>query len=107
MSATNWGKTDYISAIKRAGGRKAWNARRMRVGRLKRLRAIAIFMELGGKHGAQAEAARRLGVHRSFVCRALAMWFESQRKEIPLETIEEYRTITYRLDKRQSRGRNW
>ena len=58
VSATDWPALDHFSAIQRAAARDAWNKRRMTAGRLKRLEAIAIFMELGGKHGAQAVASQ-------------------------------------------------
>ena len=70
-----WGcPTDAQTAYRRAGGRRRYNAERARERERRRDRVAAIAVELGPRffaRGAQAEIARRLGVHRSTVCRDL------------------------------------
>ena len=73
--ALHWGcRTDAQTAYHRAGGRRRYNAERARERIRRRDRVAAIAVELGPRfftRGAQAEIARRLGVHRSTVCRDL------------------------------------
>lgn len=104
MSATKWGPLERIPAIKRAAKRDAWNARRMSVARLRRLQAVILYFEAACKRGAQAKAAKELGVHRSTVSRAIAMFQESERIAVEIDILAEDQRTRQRLDRRERRA---
>lgn len=107
MSATNWGPLDRISAAKRAAARDSWNHRRTVRAGIRKLQAVALYFKLGCKPGAQAEVARMLGVHRSFVCRAIALWNLSYRLDMNLKDLELHQRIRDKLRKRELRIPMW
>jgi hypothetical protein len=75
-------RTDWDTVCRRAGGRRGYNARRrfLALYRRRRLLDLALKHDLSlFDHGAQAELARRLGVHRSTVHRDLRALAEQAR----------------------------
>ena len=103
MSATIWGPLDPLSAAKRASARDAWNNRRSVRASLRRLDAVLLYFKAGCKPGSQAKVARQLGVHRSTVCRDIAMWYEAERTDVDIRVLEECQRIRQRLDKQIAR----
>jgi len=82
--------TDPSTVAKRAGGRRRFNAVRQLRAELRRreLRRLIAEMHEAGEvflmiHGAQAGFARRLGVHRSTICRDVRRLL---RRDLELET---------------------
>jgi hypothetical protein len=82
--------TDLPTVAKRAGGRRRFNAVRQLRAELRRRELRRLIAELnaaGGcfllTHGAQAGFARRLGVHRSTICRDVRRLL---RRDLELET---------------------
>src|SRR5260370_30646729 len=69
ISVQHWAeRADWETVCRRAGGRRGYNARRrfLALYRRRRLLDLALKHRLSlFDHGAQAELARRLGVHRS------------------------------------------
>ncbi len=75
MSATDWSETvDAMTVSKRAKGRDWYNARRTASADWRRHEAGKLLREVGypAASGWQADLARRLGVHRSTICRDFA-----------------------------------
>ena len=110
MSATNhaWSVSlDANSVNRRAGGRRAYNWRRMRIASHRRLKAVPLYFQGNCKHGSQAAAARQLGVHRSLVCRAVKMWREMERCGGDFRDAEDFERIRRKLDKRERRALPW
>ena len=108
MSATNdWGnESDSLRVSKRAKGRDRYNARRSRAAMFRLWQASKLLEEVGylSKRGWQSELARRLGVHRSTICRDFSVFLESFRLGIAIEKVHEYRRLTARLDRRRRLG---
>lgn len=76
MRATNWSATTTADeAHRRAGGRRAYNARRRTLAIQRRARVALLlrqFAEAGVFRGAQARVARELGVSAATVSRDAA-----------------------------------
>ena len=107
MSATNsaWSAPTHPDiAYRRAGGRRAYNCRRMLIASHRRLEAVLLYFQGNCKHGSQAAAARQLGVHRSFVCRAVKMWREMDRCGGDFRDAENYERIRQKIDKQERRA---
>ena len=72
MSATNSADYEHVSPyFRRAGGRRGYNAARQRMAHFRRHRIVGLLREIGMGRGCASKIARRLGVHRSTVCRDL------------------------------------
>ncbi len=69
MRATNQTFDSVSPYFRRAGGRRAFNALRQREAEIRRIRVAMLLLEVGFLRGSVSEIARRLGVHRSTVCR--------------------------------------
>lgn len=70
MRATNWTvQTDPKTAAKRASGRRRFNAWRKRVALVRLGLIVKELADVGFLRGNQSEIARRLGLHRSTICR--------------------------------------
>ncbi len=61
--------TPFDQACHRAGGRRLYNSGRSLKAALRRQRVVELLMIYDFARGSQAAIARRLGVHRSTVCR--------------------------------------
>lgn len=61
--------TDPETVRRRAAGRRRYNAQRRFKAELRRGRVAHLLAEEGGRWGAQARVARRLGVHPSTISR--------------------------------------
>ena len=59
------------------------------------------------KWGWQSELARRLGVHRSTICRDCSEFLEAKRLGISMEQVVELRRLRKSTDKRMWRGMRW
>jgi predicted transcriptional regulator len=64
--------TDPGTVCRRAGGRRRYNAQRQRAMLVRRLKVLALALELGHGRGVQAEIARLLGVSQATISRDLA-----------------------------------
>jgi hypothetical protein len=114
MSATKWlPLPKKMDAVRRAAKRKSYNLARTRRTRLIRRRAVLRYCQLlalqdNGRlrkpWGIQAEVARELGIHRSTVCRALAVHREAEQKGYHVLDLEDDLRIRHRLDKRDWRS---
>lgn len=70
MRATNWtDRTDFQTAARRAGGRRAYNNWRHLLSNVRLGAVVNELKGIGFGRGYQAEIARRLGVHRSTINR--------------------------------------
>ena len=72
------------AAFHRAGGRKRFNAIRLRKARKRRARVAAFIQAHGCPWGVQARLARLLGVNRSTICRDLDAL---EPKDFPREVL--------------------
>ena len=71
MRATNWNqRTDSVTAAKRAGGRRKYNALRQFKAEFRRMKLSALLGNTD--RGCQSQFAKELGVSRSTICRDLA-----------------------------------
>jgi len=110
MSATNWSKPiDWPTVSRRAAGRRRYNSRRTSRVLHRRFQASQLLEEVGYplKRGWQSELARRLGVHRSTICRDFAPFNEAFRLGITVQEVETLRRETARLERRRRRGQRW
>ena len=131
MSATNWSEpADAMTVSKRAKARDWYNARRTASADWRRHEAGKLLREVGypATSGWQADLARRLGVHRSTICRdfapykkigpwclAIANRTEAGQRLIAellriemvaeIRRIEESQRMERRLDRRRRRQR--
>jgi transposase len=67
--ARNWCIANEIEAIKRAAGRRRYNAVRQFRAAYRRRKVAELLMGTGLKHGCQAEVARQLGVSEATISR--------------------------------------
>ena len=110
MSATNWtAETDSATVAKRAGGRRRYNAvRTAQAAMRKRQENLLLAQEVRFMTwGWQSELARRLGVHRSTICRDCSEFLEAKRLGISMEQVVELRRLRKSTDKRMWRGMPW
>ena len=110
MSATNWtAETDSATVAKRAGGRRRYNAvRTAQAAMRKRQENLLLAQEVRFMTwGWQSELARRLGVHRSTICRDCSEFLEARRLGISMDQVVELRRHRAYLDKRRARGMAW
>ena len=133
MSATNWTpEYDPLKVSKRAKGRDRYNAWRAAVADSRRCEAGKLLGEVGYplRRGWQSRLARRLGVHRSTICRDFAPFKKLPSysaaiakyemlgqpliaevfrvaRQIEIEEFEEFRRLGWRLDRRQRLGLRW
>lgn len=89
MDKSAWSsRTNSSDAYNRAGGRRKWNKRRLALANMRRAHLAELLDEARPGRGFASEAARKLGVNRSTICRDL----QALRMPEPIR-------ITYHLNK--------
>ena len=134
MSEANWApEFDSLKVQKRAKGRDRYNAQRGGAALHRRCNAWKLAANVGYpfRRGWQSELARRLGVHRSTICRdfapfkavgmswcALITRFEEEGRWLfaelarirygqEIRKLEAYRRLDWRLNRRRRLGLPW
>lgn len=110
MSATNWDQeTDFLIVSKRAKGRDRYNAQRSASAEWRRYEASKLLEVVGFplRWGWQSDLARRLGVHRSTICRDFISLKRAAQLDITVEEFEADRRLGWRLDRWRRLGLRW